>query len=507
MLNKVVFENEIHIYWDKIFKIDNKLYFEVFLNGKLHGKAEFTHYEFKNLTPKTEYKIAVNAIDKEDGSIYRKYPEITVKTANAKNVIDITKPPYNAVGDGKTDNTKALQQALNDCTDKDKVFVPAGVFVIGAVDMHSNTELYIDKGGVLLGSTHREDYLPKRISRFEGYELERYSAMINAGKIDNSCKKNCKNIIIRGEGEIRGGGLELSKSVMDYEMGVLQDYIKELGDKLKKFDRVEVIPGRQRPFLIDINNCENVVITGLKIGYGACWNVHYCYCTNVIVSSCEISSEIQENGKSIGIWNGDGIDPDSSDNCVIYDIKFCTHDDSIAIKSGKNPEGNIVGVPCTNIRIFHTYGEQGIAIGSELSGGIENVYIWDIVIQRSSRGIRVKTTRDRGGYVKNMMVSNASTPAFSIDTFYNCNGDGEPAPTLTKLENFYYENVNVTGKCTLPFPGITLFGYDVEENAIKNVTLRNVTVHGTDSTVCQELKIDGVKGLTLDNFKVTPIKD
>ncbi len=507
MINSIAFDREIDIYWDKIFHIDEELYFEIYLNGKKVGTTEFTHYEFLFLTPETNYEINVVALVKGSLEVYKEYEKITVQTGREKNRLNIALPPYDAVGDGQTDVTKALQAALDDCTANDCVYIPAGVFVIGSVDVHSDTEIYIEKDGVLLGSAKREAYLPKRISRFEGYELERYSAMINAGKIDNACKINCKNVVIRGEGEIRGGGLALANDVIDYELQALKADIERLGELLKTYDRVEVIPGRLRPFLIDVNNCENFILHGLKVGYGACWNVHYCYSKNVVVSSCIIRSEVREGEKAIGIWNGDGIDPDSSLNSVIYDITFDTHDDAIAIKSGKNPEGNVIGVPCKDLRIFHTRGRHGIALGSELSGGIENVYIWDVHIKHSSRGIRVKTTVERGGYVRNLVVSNCKTPALSIDTLYNCNRDGEVAGTYTQLENFYYENVEVMGNCELPFPGITFYGFDKPEHYIKNISLKNFTIHGKGSTLSQEMKVDNVRGISITNLKVSAIEE
>ncbi len=507
MINSIVFDREIDIYWDKIFHIDEELYFAIYINGKKVGTTEFTHYEFCHLVPETDYEINVIALVKGTVEIYKEYATIKVTTKREKNRLNVAMPPYNAVGDGKTDCTKAVQAALDDCTEKDCVYIPAGTFVIGSVDAHSDTEIYIEKDGVLLGATQREKYLPKRFSRFEGYEMERYSAMINVGKMDRSCKINCQNVVIRGEGEIRGGGLALAKEVIDYELQALKADIEKLGELLKTYDRVEVIPGRQRPFLIDVNNCENFVLHGLKVGYGACWNVHYCYSKNVVISSCIIGSEIREGDKAIGIWNGDGIDPDSSVNSVIYDITFDTHDDAIAVKSGKNPEGNIVGVPCKDLRIFHTRGRQGIAIGSELSGGIENVYIWDVHIEHSSRGIRVKTTVERGGYVRNMIVSHCKTPALSIDTLYNCNRDGEVAGTYTELRDFCYENVEVMGNCEIPFPGITFYGFDDPEHFIKNITLKNFTIHGKGSTLSQEMKVDNVRGFSITNFNVSPMEN
>ncbi len=491
MLYSFVFDEEINIYWDKLFGINFELEYDIYLNGKFEGTSKYTHYEFYDVLPDTEYVVYVVARIKDTDDIVKAYDEIHIKTQPKKTLINITLPPYNAIGDGKTDNRAAIQKALDDCTANDRVYIPRGEFLTGSLDMHSDSELYIDEGGVLLGSQKHEDYLPKRISRFEGWDKLRYSAMINAGQYDNSGKLNCKNIVIRGKGEIRGGGIALAEDVIGYEWPLMQEYIDSLGDKLKMFDRPKVIPGRLRPFLIDINNCDGLIISGLKIGYGACWNIHYTYCKNIVISKCDICSE--------KVWNGDGIDPDSSENSVIYDIKFNTGDDAIAIKSGKNPEGNAVNIPCKDLKIFHIRGVNGIAIGSELSGGIENVFVWDSEIGPALRGLRIKTTRQRGGYVRNFKASNVVCPDISISTIYNCNGDGESAGTLTEFENFYYENITVTGD-RLPKHfehGIEVIGFD-SENSIKNITLKNIKLVHSNSGQ-RRIRLENVENIIFEN--------
>ncbi len=83
-----------------------------------------------------------------------------------------------------------------------------------------------------------------------------------------------------------------------------------------------------------------------------------------------------------GIDNGDGWNPDSSRNMMIFDTIFDTGDDCIAIKSGKNPDGNLVNIPTENVRIFdlQMLGGNGMAIGSEQSGGVDGVYMRDCII-------------------------------------------------------------------------------------------------------------------------------
>ena len=114
--------------------------------------------------------------------------------------------------------------------------------------------------------------------------------------------------------------------------------------------------------LICVMNGENITIEGVTIEESPCWTVHYIYCKNILCYDLTINSSV---------IRGDGIDPDSSSDCYIYNCTFSNGDDCIAIKSGKNPEGNIIGIPTRNIRIIDCkfVKGHGISIGSEMSGG------------------------------------------------------------------------------------------------------------------------------------------
>lgn len=128
-------------------------------------------------------------------------------------------------------------------------------------------------------------------------------------------------------------------------------------------------PARCRGRLINISNAERVVISGIHCADGPSWNIHMVYSRSIWTHHCRISSR--------GIWNGDGWDPDSSENCILFDTVFDTDDDMVAIKSGKNPEGNVVRRSSHRIRVFDCIarGGHGIAIGSEVSGGISDIAI------------------------------------------------------------------------------------------------------------------------------------
>ena len=132
---------------------------------------------------------------------------------------------------------------------------------------------------------------------------------------------------------------------------------------------------------------------------------------------------------------------------MIFGCRFYTGDDAIAIKSGKNPEGNIINIPTRNISIFDCTSEfgHGIIIGSEMSGGIENIEIWDCDITNSSNGFEIKTTRKRGGYVKNISVRDSGFSRIIIHGV-GYNDDGEPAASDPKISDCHFNNVNIIGK-------------------------------------------------------------
>ena len=173
-----------------------------------------------------------------------------VRTGKKKERLDVTKPPYNAVGNGAVMDTRALQQAIDDCGEGQAVYLPAGVYLTGALRLHSDMELYLEENAVLQGTDRVEDYLPRIWSRFEGTELECYSSLLNLGELDHDGGYRCQNVVIRGKGTIASGGRILAERVIASERERLKDYLASLGEKIKECEKPETIPGRVRPRLI-----------------------------------------------------------------------------------------------------------------------------------------------------------------------------------------------------------------------------------------------------------------
>lgn len=490
-------EHQITIYWEKITEIPSGAEYQILLNGELCGETAKTHYTIRDLAAEREYQLSVKIITETAGEKTEELlGELTVSTTAEKEIIDITKAPYNALGDGKTLNTAAIQKAFDDCRANQRVYIPAGVFLTGALRMHSDMELYIEKDGVLKGTENPEDYLPRIWSRFEGTEMECYSSLLNIGELDHNAAYVCKNVVIQGEGTIESGGVALAKSIIRSEREKLAEYIASLGDEVLTYEKADTIPGRVRPRLINMSNAQNVRISGLDLKNGASWNVHMIYSDNILTNNCRIYSE--------AVWNGDGWDPDSSTNCTLFDCEFFTGDDAVAIKSGKNPEGNKINRPCEHIRIFDCVSSigHGIVIGSEMSGGVSDVKIWDCDMGCSMNGVEIKGTKKRGGYVRGLYVRDTIVARILMHSV-GYNDDGIPAEKPPVFENCTFENVQILGKylekdgSILPCKAVELCGFDEEGHHIKNVTFRNMKMSGDiNLAYCEGVHFENIMPLS-----------
>ena len=403
---------------------------------------------------------------------------VTVKTETQKQKIDVTKAPYNAVGDGQTLVTKALQKAIDECRPDQIVCVPAGVYLCGALDVKSDTDIYLAKGAKIQGTEDPKDYLPLIPSRFEGLERTCYRSQINIGRLDRAAGVTCRNVRIYGEGEIISGGVPLAKAEANTERERIASIIAHTDVEAEGLENAGTLPGRVRGRLMNVTCAQNIWIHGITAGMAPAWNLHFVYSNNIVTDACTIVSA--------GVWNGDGWDPDSSSDCTIFDTRFLTEDDSVAIKSGKNPEGNRIGIPSSHIRIFdcNCSSGHGLCIGSEMSGGVEDVSIWDCDMRRTWAGIEVKGCPKRGGYVRGLKVRDCSVSHISVhDAVVNM--DGEGAPDMPFFSDFEFRDLHLLGRYFdnnggrnewVNCPAIELIGFEKKGHAISHVLVDNVEI-------------------------------
>ena len=497
-LNAVCYEQEMHIYFERAASLMEADSYEITLSDGQCIQTQNTNASFYELKENTSYEAKLFLC--LDGKKVLLDKAVFTTTAFRPR-LDVTKAPYFAVGDGKTLNTDALQKVLDEA-DGRVVYFPAGKYLTGALTLHSGTELYLEEDAVIMGSDDPEDYLPLVPSRSEGLHMMCYQSLINVGDIDKDGACNTRDITIRG-GSIIGGGIPLMERMEEEALEFTKDYIDSLSEEeIATFDRgVDTINGRLRGRLIEMRNTENVVISNVSLGKGPYWNLHFIYCDNVLVHGCNINTR--------GIHNGDGLNPDSSTNVTIFNCTFDTGDNCIAIKSGRNPEGNVVKRPTKHVRIFDIKGSGGgVAIGSELSGGCEDVRAWNLDLSMSSLGFGIKTTRKRGGLIRDIHVYDSIMPNLRLSAAYTCNNDGKGAKELTKLEDISYENCVILGQGYTIFygeeninkfektdiPSFLIIGFD-EEQTFKNIAFSNLKLKKKEQGARHIFEVDNLSGI------------
>jgi polygalacturonase len=405
-------DSNITLIWSKPPVYSSVASYNVYKNGVLDGNTTKLFCNVTGLTAGTSYSFTVKSVD-ACGT------ELAVSNICSKATADtpaIFYPEdFGAAGNGATKDTNAIQAAINACTAGGKVHLRAGkTFLSGAIFLKSNMTLQID--GTLKGSTTASDY-PQMSMRFEGTEQTSYSALINVGNtLNHTYGGQLGHISIRGSGTVNGGGATLALAQGS---------------------------GKLRGRLIYIVNASYVNLQGLTLTNPPAWTIHPVYSTQITIQG------ITANTTSIA--NGDGCDPDSSSYVYIFNNTFNTGDDCIAIKSGKNDEGYDINMPASYVRITNcvfNQGHGGVTIGSESSGGVNNIFAQDCTVNGNDIGLRMKTNEERGGIVENITIKDwtmtgCKTAGIHIVTNYSSNPGGEPAPTLPICRNITVANVTV----------------------------------------------------------------
>ena len=390
---------------------------------------------------------------------------------------------YGASADGKSVCTESIQRAIDLCEKGGTVYVPKGTFVTGALFLKSDMTLYIEDGARLLGSSDLSDF-PIMSYPFEGKNQLCYASLINTHGAP------CENITIAGSGTIDGNGSAL--------------FALETAENRAKRGRT-----------ICIRNADNITIRGVKIRQSPAWCLHLVYCKNVLLEGIEVHSKYDENGQIYeGIYNGDGIDIDSCENVRVLNSLIASQDDCIAVKSGRDTEGRRVGIPSRNITIESCAFKSGfgVAIGSEMSGGAENVYVKNCTFENTHSIASIKAVRGRGAYIKNIRYENCSLVnrseditdsrwfrgALYADAFYGEDEFDADAPAEINegtpiVDGIYMKDISIY---TVAGNAIYLCG--LPEMPYRNIRLENVTAHGKYG-----MKIKNIENLKTVNVNVT----
>ena len=316
-----------------------------------------------------------------------------------------------AKADGKTLNTMLINHTVDRLSQAGggTLFFPAGTYLTGAIRLKSNITLELEAGATLLFSDNFDDYLPFMEVRHEGVMMKSFSPLISA--------MDAENITIKGEGTLDGQGKAWWTEFFRIYVDLEKNGMRELNKYQPLWERendVEALYAETnedwhgtlkrrffRPPFIQPVRCRRVRIEGVKIINSPFWTVNPEFCDNVVVTGVTIHN--------VPSPNTDGINPESCRNVHISDCHISVGDDCITLKSGRDAQARRLGVPCENITITNCTmlsGHGGVVIGSEMSGRVRKVTISNCVFDGTDRGIRIKSTRGRGGVVEDIRVSN-----------------------------------------------------------------------------------------------------
>ncbi len=454
------------------------------------------------------------------GADYSKYyTDLPVKINQVR---DFSIPSYSVrindfggVNDGVTLNTEAFEKAIAHLSSKGggHLIVPEGIWYTGPIELDNNIDLHLERGALILFSENLADY-PVRKSFWEGLATYRAMSPITA--------RSKNNISITGEGTINGNGhcwrpvkknkmtdgqwKKLTKSGVVNQKGDMWFpnekicYYYEHQDIMKKVNKgddqaIQDAHDYLRPVLVSLVNCKNVLLQGVTFENSPAWNVHPLMCENLIVDNVSIRNP----------WygqNGDGIDIESCKNVLLVNSSFDVGDDAICMKSGLDKYGRERGMPTTNVlvdgcTVYHGHG--GFVIGSEMSGGCNDIVAKNCVFIGTDVGLRFKSTRGRGGVVENIYVDNIKMTdipgdALTFDLYYGIK-PGAPVPPVSEetpcFRNIFIKDVVCRSA-----------GRAANFNGLPEMPMKNVVIEDSRFRADKGFNLNNVDGLTMKNVIV-----
>ena len=420
---------------------------------------------------------------------------------------------FGGKGDGIAMNTEAFRSAIAHLSSLGggRIVVPEGIWLTGPITLEDNIDLHVTPNAVILFSPDRSLY-PIVETVFEGLDTRRCIAPINAD--------GAKNIAITGGGTIDGSGdawRQVKKSKMTASQwkeltasggftdkagsvwypdsssyrGSLASDDFNVPQGLETDEEWESVKTYLRPVLIGLKECENVLLEDVLFQNSPCWNIHPLMCRNVIINNITVRNPWYSQ-------NGDGIDIDSCEGVLLTNSSFDVGDDAICIKSGKDEDGRRRARPCRNIivdncRVFHGHG--GFVVGSEMSGGVENVSVTNCSFLGTDVGLRFKSRRGRGGVVRNIHISDIVMTDI---------------PTEPLLFDLHYGGMSALEAAEAGQPE----GYDIayvpaDETTpeFREIHIRNITCNGAGRAMYfNGIPEKNISGITVENCNIVARK-
>lgn len=407
---------------------------------------------------------------------------------------------FGAKGDGSALCTDAFEKAMKKLASMGggKLEVPAGIWFTGPIKFESNVELHTATGALILFTDDYNSY-PECDVLYEGNTMRRRMSPLFA--------YDKENIAITGNGTFDGNGQSWRPTKKGKLTSSQWKTLTESGGSVEKDIWYPEIKERafNRPVLLDFMKCKKVLLQGVTFSNSPAWNVHPCLCEDVTIEKVNIRNP----------WfaqNGDGLDLESCTRAQILDTTFDVGDDAICIKSGKDKEGREIGVPCSQVVISGCtvlHGHGGFVIGSEMSGGANNIWVTNCLFNGTDVGLRFKSTRGRGGVVENIYIDNVRMmniveDAFIFNLYYankpvggKADGDTsaeDAVPPVTEetpcFKNIFLEDIVCQGaKRAIYFNGLP-------EMPINNVVMKNslfVANTGADINYAENVTFENVK--------------
>ena len=429
---------------------------------------------------------------------------------------------FGGVGDGVAMNTEAFAAAIGELASRGggRLVVPAGIWRTGPIELKSHIELYVDKDAIVVFDPDQDLY-PIIDTNFEGLDVRRCLSPINA--------TGATDIAITGGGIIDGSG-EFWREVKRVKVSDNQwKEILQRGGLVSEDGKVwfpdegyqaaratagslnypdpsldeQYIKTFLRPVMVSLRECERVLLKDCTFQNSPCWNIHPLWCKDVVIQDIIVRNPHYSA-------NGDGIDIDACENVILTGSSFDVGDDAICIKSGKDADGRNHGKKCRNLiiadcTVYHGHG--GFVVGSEMSGGVENIRVSDCRFIGTDVGLRFKSARGRGGLVKDIWcdhiyMKDIVTYGIVFNLYYagvaatemSKDGSGDIQPvdeTTPEFRDFHFSDITCAGADQAVFV-----------NGIPEMPVRNLAVRNSTFTAKKGAETHFAENVTFENVYV-----
>jgi exo-poly-alpha-galacturonosidase len=495
-------ENSVVLVWHKPSNYSDVVDYHVYMDGELLGSAEPNNTQFspakayidgfyaadaarfharatvhtftvEGLESGTEHRFTARSV-LSDGSESADSNVVIQRTLAPPVVLDVSAAPYNAVGNGTTLNTAAIQAAINACPAGGKVLVPAGSFRTGALFLKSDMTFEVTEGATLLGSEDADDYpLAQGYTLYEYLSERRPPSLLNAIDQDSRSAGTFENIRIVGKGTIDGNGWRrtAARSIIDEIGNSLPEYAAGNGNSVPTDGvlagaqvaqavasglALDVAYSNRRSSLITLRGVRNVYFEGIAAVNPAFHGIMNLETENVAVNGVR--------HQTYDINNGDGIEFGNSSNIVVFNSFFDTGDDCINFAAGMGLQASTQPA-LESAWIFNNYFREGhgaVVAGSHTGAWIQDVLAEDNVMFHTDVGLRMKSNVETGGggrdwVFRDSAIKDASNNAFIFTLAYGQNNNVyAAAPVPAQFRDVLVSNVSVDGATT----SIRVDGFD-----------------------------------------------